>query len=368
MCKLAGWTASKSSSLSRQSANRALIAAREIISKTERCGYGFAQPSATGLHGRFVKPDEFKTLDALPALSRLSGDAFTAFAAANRCEQTGFYNRHKPTIVHGRTATCAVNLKNTHPFRHDGWTLAHNGVISWHGKKSKLHAKATCDSQHLLYALSENAGDIEKQKEAMLHITGYAAFLAASPRGKLIVAVDESATLYAGITKKGRWIFGTKPEIVECIADEWRCKGVEAFRLDDWTWMEFSARGGDPVVSTWTHGQVTSRESQYAHRSLGRSLSEGSRGSWGESGYKSYKFERKADGVYTTQVVPSGKYDGLAARSEDVGLTQHNLDDDFVDERPINERFADEADLEADDLHGIGSYTPASQRTFDGIV
>lgn len=372
MCKLAGWTASKASPLTRHSADKALVAAAEAIGRTERHGFGFAQAGPNGLRGRYVKPDDFRTLDALPQLSKLAGDGFSAFAASKRFEQTGYYNQMKSTIVHGRTATCAVNLGNTHPFRHDGWSLAHNGVVTWHGKQTKHHNKATCDSQHLLYALTDNAGDSEKQREAMMHITGYAAFLALAPSGKLIVAVDSMASLYAGITKKGRWIFGTKPEIVEAIGDAWRCKSLEAFAIDDWSWLEFPKNGGDPKVSRWLHGDTTSRESQYASASLGRSLAtidtswaSGPRGS--QPKLSEFRFEKKSEGAYSTVAVPSGKYDGLAARSEDIGLTQHNLDDDLATYATMREVDLT-AEEELEQLQGMSSFIPQSQRLLDGIV
>lgn len=373
MCKLAGWTAGKNSPLTRYSADKALIAAAKVIGRSERNGFGFAQAGAQGLHARFVKPEDFRSMDSLPSLWKLSGAGYAAFAASTRSEQTGYYSRNKSTIVHGRTATCAVNLANTHPFRHDGWTLAHNGVVNWTGKQTKLHRKATCDSQHLLYALTDNAGDTAAQMEAMKHITGYAAFLALSPRGKLIVAVDSMASLYAGITKKGRWIFGTTKEIVEEIAESWNCKSVDAFAIDDWTWMEFAPRGGDPVVYKWSHGEATSRETRYAKASLGRSVDT----SWARASafdsYKSsdYKFEKKSDGAYRTVEVPSGKYDGLAARSEDVGLSQHNLDDDLATQVAAYASMREvdlTADIESEDLHGVSDWVPASQRTLDGII
>ena len=366
MCKLAGWTASKNSPLTRYSADKAIIAAAKIIGRTERNGFGFAQSGDAGLRARFVKPEDFRSMDSLPSLLKLSGAGYAAFAASRRTEQTGYYNRNKSTIVHGRTATCEVNLTNTHPFRHDGWTLAHNGVVNWTGKQDKLHRKATCDSQHLLYALTENRGTAD-QMDAMKHITGYAAFLALSPRGKLIVAVDSMASLYGGITKKGRWIFGTTKEIVESIADSWGCKSVDAFAIDDWTWMEFAPRGGDPVVYKWSHGEATSRETRYAHASLGRSIGSITDTAFGSYRSSDYKFEKKSEGAYRTVEVPSGKYSGLAARSEDVGLTQHNLDDDLTAYATMREVDLT-ADVETEGLQGVSDYVPQSQRYLKGIV
>ena len=375
MCKLAGWTACKDSPLSRQAADAALQAAAKIISATERNGFGFAQSGASGLHGRFVNPSDFRSLTALPEVSRLAGPAFGAFAAAKTSSQTGTYHKAKHTIVHGRTATCAVNLANTHPFRHNGWTLAHNGVVTWQGQKTVEHANATCDSQHLLYALVDHAGNLEQQRLALHDISGYAAFLAMSPRGKLIVARDAMADLYAGITKKGRWIFGTKASIVEAIADAWNCSSVEAFALDNWTWLEFSPQGGRPKVYDWRHREATYRETKFSSASLGRTVTGYSSWKTSQSVGDSATAEPKrspawdADGMYYTKTVPST--DGV--------LTQHNLDEE--DGRPINERYVDESDLELElqleeDLKAarvdvetaMPDYIPARQRKLEGIL
>lgn len=272
MCKLAGWTASKHQQLNKPSAARALAAVHGIIANRERDGFGFAQAGENSLRGRFVDPAEFHGLDAWPELADRAGDALAAFSAAWRAEQTGRYKETKPMMIHGRTATCGINLNNTHPFRLAGWTLAHNGVVSWHGKKCKKHKSATCDSQHILACLANGNTD-QARKELLSDLSGYAAFLATSPDGRLIVARDNLASLFAGITNKGRWIFGTTAEIVEAIADAWKCKGVTAHSLDAWAWLDFPANGGEPTVSEWKHKGSTAKESRFSSRSIGREIS-----------------------------------------------------------------------------------------------
>jgi hypothetical protein len=271
MCKLMAWTSSTSLPLNKSAADRALCAAAEVITSTQRDGFGFAQPGASALHGRFVEPDDFKGLDALPALRRLSGSGFDAFRAASMSDQVGRYAKTKPLIAHGRTATCGVSLTNTHPFRHKGWSLAHNGVVSWIGESTDEHKAATCDSQHILYCFTDNAEE-EQQKAALENITGYAAILVGAPDGRLIVAVDDTATLYGAVTSKGRWVFGTNEAIIEAVGDAWRCKNFTAYKLDAWAWLEFKPRGGDPSVSVWTHKTATARERGYSQRSLGYQL------------------------------------------------------------------------------------------------
>ena len=250
------------------------MSALKIISKTERDGVGFAQSGAAGLHARYVTPTDHRGIDALPELRKRAGKAAAAFALTETSDQSGNYKPTRSLIIHGRTATHGAGLPNTHPFRHAGWTLAHNGVVNWLGQKSKLHSAATCDSQHLLYCLTENGTELTRKK-ALENVRGYAAFLALAPNGDLIAAVDDIATLHAGITAKGRWIFGTTAEIVRGIAASWKCAKVEPFKLKAWSWLHFTARrpAADPVLSTWQHAAAAQREYAYSSRSLGRTVS-----------------------------------------------------------------------------------------------
>jgi predicted glutamine amidotransferase len=282
MCKLAGWTSSKDHPLTRANADLALRAAHAVIAKTERDGFGYAQASSSGLRGKYVRPSEFKSLDGLPNMYQRAGKAAEAFSTTFRTSHEGSYKPDKHMIVHGRTATCGISLENVHPFRRNGWTLAHNGVIGYSGSDpSKAHSKVTCDSQHLLICMADNTPTL-KRKEDLKDITGYAAFLALNPQGKLFVAVDDTARLYAGITKTGRWIFGTTEQIVEAISDVWKCKGVEAYPINEWTWLEFDqANHSEPELSEWSHKKASQRQLGFASQSLGSS--------WDHSTYRKKK-------------------------------------------------------------------------------
>jgi len=268
MCKLAAWTTTTNNPLNKAAAARALIAAQQAI-KCQQDGFGFAQHGNTGLHGRFVSPSDFVGLDALPTLTRTAGAAAAAFAVTARAQQTGNYRPTRSLIVHGRTATMGRGLDNTHPFRKDGWTLAHNGVVNWDGQPSKSHKTVTCDSQHLLLCMTENATD-ETRKKDLENVQGYAAFLALAPDGRLIVAVDATAPLYAGITNKGRWVFGTTPEIVEAIAAAWKAANVSPFVVEPWTWLSFAPNAKEPTLSKWSHKRSTWEQDRFGGRSLGR--------------------------------------------------------------------------------------------------
>ena len=272
MCKLTGWTSAPNTPLLKSHANAGLVAAHAVIKRTEKDGFGFAQAGSKGLRSRYAEPTDFRELDGLTELFKRAGGAAKAFAFSSRSHHAGTYAAGSHMIAHGRTATCAVTLDNVHPFRRRGWTLAHNGVVDWEGPAAGdqpcPHSQVTCDSQHLLIAMADHKTTAER-KEALSHISGYAAFLALSPRGELIAAVDDTARLFAGITSKGRWIFGTTAEIVEAVAGAWKSKGVTAYQLDAHTWLEFKAAGGDPDLSEWKHKASTGRQMGYASRSLG---------------------------------------------------------------------------------------------------
>jgi hypothetical protein len=206
-----------------------------------------------------------------------------------------------------------------HPFRHNGWSLAHNGVVTWNGAETPERKAATCDSQHLLYCLTEHPANEEAQRHAFCEMSGYAAFLALGPGGKLIAAVDDTASLYAGITKTGRWIFGTTPQIVEAIADAWGSTGVNAYRMESWSWLTFARGAGNPRVSTWHHAGPTHRELAFSQKSLG---------------FKTVTQSAAAATTTPPDDMQSRYYADRDAqnywygREKDAGpLTQHNLDD-----------------------------------------
>jgi Glutamine amidotransferase domain len=274
MCKLAAITATPSQTLKKSTAEDVITAAHHAIAKTERHGFGFAQAGANGLRARFVNPEDFRGLDALPAFGKRAGVMVQGFKVAGTAAQGGAYRPDRAVIMHGRTATCGISLRNTHPFRLHGWTLAHNGVVDWAGAEDPARAAAvSCDSEHLLFCIA-NAKTLDAAKAELENITGYAAFMALSPTGRLIVARDDRATLFAGITSRGRWIFGTTKAIVDAQADAIGAKGVTPYELDAWTWLDF-APGGDVELSTWKHGHATAAQIGFSQASLGKAWSPG---------------------------------------------------------------------------------------------
>lgn len=109
-------------------------------------------------------------------------------------------------LVHGRKATCGIELGNTHPMLSEsGAALIHNGVVT---SKSVHNISTTCDSELLLRAM-ESGG-----VNALAEISGYYAFGMIQPvaRGHVLhVAKDGVARLKCGRTRSG-WAFATTDE------------------------------------------------------------------------------------------------------------------------------------------------------------
>lgn len=113
-------------------------------------------------------------------------------------------------LIHGRKATCAKTLENTHPMLGDGSALIHNGVV----RSASIENKdTTCDSELLLIAMRENNAD------RLAEITGYFAFgmIQKTESGKwcLHVGRDDTARLVAGRNDSGGYTFATTAEAAE---------------------------------------------------------------------------------------------------------------------------------------------------------
>jgi hypothetical protein len=114
-------------------------------------------------------------------------------------------------IIHGRHATCDINLSNTHPMLGENAAMVHNGVVD---SIRYENVNSTCDSEKLLRAyLDEGIEGVEQ------NITGYYAFMlienVAGPNARrLHVGKDSRATLYCG-AKSDAYIFSTSELLIE---------------------------------------------------------------------------------------------------------------------------------------------------------
>jgi hypothetical protein len=167
-----------------------------------------------------------------------------------------------PLIIHGRTATCDVELGNTHPIIIGNRALVHNGIVS----STRYHnVETTCDSELLLHAWADNEiGSVEN------HVTGYYAFgvITASRRGwTLDIVRDSRAKLVAGRNPDDKgYTFATTDAVLAATGAK-RCGTV---RNDVWIRYKGNrhvhTKGFTPKVATFTR-----REEALVERSLGPS-------------------------------------------------------------------------------------------------
>lgn len=124
--------------------------------------------------------------------------------------------------IHGRWATCDVNIQNTHPFYRNGTALMHNGVISNHHEFDK--PLSTCDSEALLTRyIDANAKTHPKHlSEALKPIRGYFAAIVFNDDGTIDVWRDDRAALFMAHVKGVGVVIATTAEIILNTARE--CK------------------------------------------------------------------------------------------------------------------------------------------------
>ncbi len=126
--------------------------------------------------------------------------------------------------IHGRWATCEVNIKNTHPFYREGTALMHNGVIQNHREFDK--PLSTCDSEALLtrYIDAKAIEHPKKISEAMKPIAGYFAAIVFNDNGTIDIWRDDKATLFMAHVKGVGVVIATTAEIILNTARE--CKHI----------------------------------------------------------------------------------------------------------------------------------------------
>lgn len=116
--------------------------------------------------------------------------------------------------IHGRYATCEVNISNTHPFYRDGAALMHNGVIRNHHEFDK--PLSTCDSEALLtrYIDVKAIEHPKKITDAMKPIAGYFAAIVFNDNGIIDIWRDDNAKLFMAHVKNVGVVIATTPEII----------------------------------------------------------------------------------------------------------------------------------------------------------
>ena len=168
------------------------------MSRTEKVGFGAAWVSPNGKIG-YMKSSQPSLLSDLPEFC-------SAFSECNGLKSDG-----GALIIHGRTATCGVNVANTHPMLAPNAALVHNGVVS---SKRFHNTDTTCDSELLLHAWKADGIDAVAQD-----VSGYYAFaIIQRIKGKTVLDVvrDDKAQLKVG-RMMGGWAFATTPSLLTAL-------------------------------------------------------------------------------------------------------------------------------------------------------
>jgi hypothetical protein len=253
MCKIA--TFSNSTKLDIRKASEVI---GKILLAQERDGFGYAVQGSTNVFGEKCTADFFT--------SRLNVTHAVKLPIIE-VRQSTFGHTDKPTgpaMFHGRTSTNDRGLVNCHPMHKESWHLIHNGVVTDHGEKYVKNT--TNDSEDLLHRLILGMGDVEK------HLSGYYAFTAIDPQGRLHVGRDSIATLYmAWLPKIESYLFCTTVELLESVCKALSIKYGPIDKVQDNSY--FILNGNDlAFTSTISPRGYDSYSKSMASLSLGRDL------------------------------------------------------------------------------------------------
>lgn len=170
-------------------------------------------------------------------------DAFAASGGDCRSPSNGGW-----LMMHGRTATCGVNLTNTHPMLDDQGGLVHNGVVA---SEVVANVSTSCDSELILRAW------LQASDKGLAHLSGYFAFggLFRHPEGwEAVIARDDQARLRVGRSKQG-WAWGTTDDALSCA-------GVVPLKLDHkpMTGLAFTPERRQPRQFSFTKARALAKQ------------------------------------------------------------------------------------------------------------
>ena len=115
-------------------------------------------------------------------------------------------------LIHGRKATCGINLDNTHPFTSETAALIHNGIVQSETYKNET---STCDSELILRAFEDKAW------AGLAEISGYFAIgVLQLIKGRKVLHVGKCDTARLRVASyRGGFAFGTTNEAIACAGE-----------------------------------------------------------------------------------------------------------------------------------------------------
>jgi len=229
-----------------------------VLTKIEKDGFGYATVGEKGVFGEKSLDRNFEsrmqTFDPTPkSIIKINSETFGTYS-----KPTG------PMILHGRTSTNDAGLLNCHPMIKNDHYLVHNGVVSDHGPD--YQKSTTNDSEDVLHRFIEGVTSLQTA------LTGYYAFTAIDPQGRLHVLRDRIAELnIAWCSQYDTYIIATTKSLLQSVADTLKAKIGPINEIKDDIYMIFE---GNQIVHTESIKSLgySRKEAAYASKSLGRSL------------------------------------------------------------------------------------------------
>ena len=263
------------------------LIARELQAY-EQDGFGYSIQGDKGIFGERSIANTFRTSLDSPVLDfPFLKKSYNRYGTSGKC--TG------AAMFHGRTSTNDKTLLNTHPIIKHDWNLIHNGVVTNTGDKYSM--LTSNDTEHLVhYMANHGITGVEK------NLTGYYAFTAIDPQGRLHVVKDSTANLFfAEISTIDSFVFATKKELIEDICKEMKWKHSVIEELKDNTYLIYENNVLVSQTDIKPKGR-TSYEDGFASRSLGRELND-----YNYDTYGSEYFERPTVVKTPTDIIVRGK-------------------------------------------------------------
>jgi hypothetical protein len=237
MCKL--FMIANTKKINRGKLTGLLHRAADIITANDKDGFGWAVQGKSGkIFGeRYLgnKGIDFPLLipQGVPA-------RFRKIFKGSACEKFGTPedSLRGALLVHARASTNEIALKNSHPHRTDAFTLIHNGVVDYTG--DKYERKSTCDTEHLVHAIS--SGGV---KEMVDKCSGwYAVGAIEHSTGHFYLIKDSRTSLHGTFVKElDSLVFGTSADQLRKILDAMKWKHGKITEVEENVAMKFDTNG-----------------------------------------------------------------------------------------------------------------------------
>ncbi len=231
-------------------------AAVPLITKTDDDGLGIMRLGERGIHIQ-------RWLEASTAGGRQrETEKFAQYSDAVKHQKNESGRRSKnlyAIAVHGRMATCDVNLANTHPFYRSQTALMHNGVIT--NASSFDRPLSTCDSEAILTRYIETSVELDPTRltEAVQGLFGYYAAIVFTDAGTVDIWRDNTATLFIAHVRGVGIVLATTAELITQAAKRTKARIMAMDEMLPFTAIRWT-NGKDPRISSFdkTSGVIES--------------------------------------------------------------------------------------------------------------